>query len=174
MTLRGAPGWLLSGGRLPKRPAHDWKSLYPLFWKRWEKVWKCDWWLIMFMWWSLRKILRVRGLESFPVGEHIHILGEQCSVAPLGQKLLCLGPPGPHLMHLLIQQIIYILYQSFNKLVIISKSFPEFCELFYLANDWIQGGGQRFLWIRQGLWVIWGSRTCDWHLKLDSLVGLSP
>lgn len=62
--------------------------------------------------------------ESFHVGEHIHI-----PKTPLGQKLQLGTLPRPHPMYHFLR-----LFFSFNKLVNLSKCFPEFCEMLWQKN----------------------------------------
>ncbi|XP_032495295.1 T-complex protein 11-like protein 1 isoform X1 [Phocoena sinus] len=79
------------------------------------------------------EVPKVQGLESFWVAEHIRVVDGWCTPAPREQKLLPSGlsPTSPYVW-LLPTLHLYPLSDPllYNKLVNLSKCFPEFCELF--------------------------------------------
>ena len=79
------------------------------------------------------KIPEVWGSEGFRVGEHTHVLGGRCTPTPLRQKLLLLVPfqTSPYVY---LHRAVHLYPRSYpvlyNKLVNVSKCFPDFWELF--------------------------------------------
>ena len=93
---------------------------------------------------TFTEIPKVQGLESFWFAEHIRVVDGWCAPAPREQKLLPSGlsPTSPYVC-LLPTLHLYPLSDPllFNKLVNLSKRFPEFCELFQQIIK-IQGRGR--------------------------------